>query len=137
MVERYYLMSKDLGDGPHLIGELSRLRKDEYQFRYMISADQFPQWFMQIPRFWDIRRTYETEEVMWLIINRLVPSEGSWAADALMQQNGIEQYDEWDLLESLIEQYEQYQLDTQPLCDSHQLFYFYKQIPANAHRYDS
>ena len=31
----YYIMSKDIGVGPELIGKLERLSKDDYQFRYL------------------------------------------------------------------------------------------------------
>ena len=136
MADTYYLMSKDTGDGPHLIGALKQLRKGDYQFRYMIRGDRFPAWFLQIPGFRDVSRIYGTQEVTRWIMNRLVPVEGAWAADIVMKQNNIKKYDPWALLESLVAQYARCGISDMPLCDSHQLFYFYNAIPANANRYD-
>ena len=136
MADRYYLMSKDTGEGPYLIGELTRLRKDEYQFKYSIKGTEFPRWFMRIPRMGDIGKTYGTQEVLYYILYRIVPEEGEWAADVLMEQNNMQSYNEWELLESLINQHLLHKVDTQPFCDSHQLFYFYPEIPKNANRFD-
>ncbi|MCL1912553.1 MAG: hypothetical protein FWG10_01390 [Eubacteriaceae bacterium] len=135
MAEKYYLMSKDTGNGPCLMGELQRLGKGEYQFRYLVEGGMFPEWFMQIPGMGDISRVYSTKEALYYIINRLVPEEGSWEAGVLMGQNGIAEFDEWDLLESLVAMHGQYQAGKPPLCDSHQLFYFYPSIPDHAKRY--
>ncbi|MCL2136681.1 MAG: hypothetical protein FWH40_04055 [Coriobacteriia bacterium] len=136
MAESYYLMSKDIGDGPYLLGKLSRIKKGEYQFRYMVNAPDFPYWFMQIPRLNDLDKTYQSQEVLSYIIYRIVPDQSEWASGILMQQNGISDYDEWELLVSLIEQHSQHSIDGQPFCDSNQLFYFYTEIPAQAHRFD-
>ena len=125
MAEQYFLKTKDIGEGARLIGELTRLTKGEYRFQYTISGDRFTDWYVQIPGFRDIHRIYETQEVKRYILRRIVPAEGSWAAEVMMTQNGITTYDEWDILVSLIDQHEQYRLDSQPLCDSHELFYFY------------
>ena len=127
MVERFYLKSKDIGEGASLIGELIRLKKGEYRFRYLLHGDRFSDWFVQIPGFRDIHRTYESQEVKRYIIHRIVPVEGTWAAAAIMSQHGLRAYDEWDILVTLADQHEQYQLDKQPLCDSHELFYLYKE----------
>ena len=119
-----------------MIGEIQRPQKGEYQFRYLIRGERFPEWFLQIPGMRDIRRTYGTRETLAYIIYRIVPEEGSWAAGALMGCHGLEVYDAWAILESLIAQHMRYGLDAQPFCDSHQIFYFYPEIPADAHRYD-
>ena len=136
MADRYYLMSKDIGDGPYLIGELTRPESGEYRFRYLIDGSAFPAWFMQLPGLRDISKTYGTRETVHLIIYRIVPQEHSWEAGILMRQVGVSDYDEWDLLEFLIKQHERYRADSTPLCDSHQLFYLYSEIPPNANRFD-
>ena len=136
MADRYYLLSKDIGDGPYLMGLLTRPNKGEYQFRYMISGTDFPEWFMEIPHMEDIDKTYGTQFVQHLILYRMVPAEGTWGADILMKQSGVSEYDEWEMLESLIVQHELYKINDAPLCDSHQLFYFYEEIPAHANRFD-
>ena len=136
MAKRYYLLSKDIGDGPYLIGELSHPDYGEYQFRYMIDGERFPRWFMQLPRMRDTKKVYGTRETLHLIIYRIVPQEGTWEAGILLNQFPDTHYDEWDLLELLLEQHERYRADDSPMCDSHQLFYFYKEIPKNANRFD-
>ena len=113
-----------------------RVGVGDYKFRYMIKGTQFPEWFMQIPRLGDMQKVYDTREVLHYIIFRVVPEDGEWAADVIMKQYGLSKYDEWVILETLIEQHKRYKLDVQPLCDSHQLFYFYSEIPGNARRFD-
>ena len=138
MADRYYLLSKDTGGGPSLIGELRRLRRGDYQFRYMLRGDRFPEWYLQIPGLRDIHQLYGSREARRFILHRVVPEEESWAADVLMQQHAIKGYDEWDMLEALIVQHAQYEneSDPLPLCDSNQIFYFYREIPEDANRYD-
>ena len=136
MSEYYYLLSKDIGDGPHLIGQLTRSGKGQYQFRYMFRDPGFPHWFMRIPRMADSQKLYTNQEVLNGILLRAVPEQGEWAASLLMKQNGIAEYDEWALLESMIELHRRLGFDRQPFCDSHQQFYFYSEIPDNARRYD-
>ena len=136
MADSYYLLSKDTGDGPYLLGILMRLGEDEYEFKYLIKGDRFPHWFMQIPRLGDISRVYKTQEVLHYIIYRVVPEDDEWAAEVIMKNNGLRYYDEWTILELLINQHAQHMPHEQPLCDSHQLFYFYSEIPKNANRFD-
>ena len=136
MADRYYLLSKDTGDGPSLIGELRRLRRGDYQFRYMIRGDRFPEWYLQIPGLRDIHQLYGSRESKMCILHRVVPEEESWAADVMMKQHAFHAYDEWDMLEALIVQHGRYENDPLPLCDSHKIFYFYKEIPDDANRYD-
>jgi len=136
MADRYYLLSKDVGDGAYLLGELARIAKGEYRFNYMINGTDFPQWFMQIPGMSDLEKTYETEEVKDRIIHRVTPRFGSTNALDMMAQNGLHEYDEWDLLESQISLHEKYRTDRYPLSDSHQIFYFYSEMPRRVNRYD-
>ncbi|MCL2044965.1 MAG: hypothetical protein FWG88_01080 [Oscillospiraceae bacterium] len=136
MPDKYYLMSKDTGSGPHLIGQLSRLGKGEYEFKYLINATAFPHWFMQIPRLPDITKTYRSQEVLYYILYRVVPESDEWAAEVLMNEYGLKNYDEWTILELLINQHLIDKMDGQPLSDSQQLFYFYSEIPSNAHTYN-
>lgn len=136
MAEKYYLLSKDTGDGPYLIGELERLDRREYRFRYLIKGDVFPEWFMYIPGMGSVGYPYQSRTALQHIIHRLVPEGGSWAAGLLMRQCGVGEYDEWELMVALIEQHKLHSADGIPLGDSHQLFYLYEEIPAQANRYD-
>lgn len=135
-VDKYYLLSKDIGDGPYLMGDLSRLAKGVYTFKYMIKGDKFPEWFMSIPGMEIIDKLYETEEVKNKIIHRVTPREGTWLATQLMIQNKVPVYDEWNLLESQMAVHERLKIDKYPLSDSHEIFYFYKEIPKRVNRYD-
>jgi len=136
MADRYYLLSKDTGDGPYLLGNLARVSKGEYVFNYMIAGDKFPEWFMQIPGMPDTAKTYETQEVKEKIIHRVTPREGTFNAEGMMAQNGVPEYDEWDLLESQIAHHERLRTDKFPLSDSHQIFYFYAEMPRRVNRFD-
>jgi hypothetical protein len=135
MAGKYYLMAKDIGNGPYLMGELIQIGIGKYQFSYMIGADSFPEWYMVIPGMNDLGRTYGTDEVKEHILGCLIPESGSWGADIMMKQFGVAEYDEWALLESLIAQHERLGSDGIPLCDSHQMFYFYPEMPANAKKH--
>lgn len=137
MADRYYLLSKDTGEGPHLMGELTRVSKGEYSFRYMISGEEFPEWFMKIPGMSDLRKIYGTEEVKDKIIHRVTPREGTKNALGMMEQNGVPEYDEWVLLESQMALHDSLRTDKYPLSDSHQIFYFYPEMPRRVNRYDS
>ena len=136
MADKYYLLSKDVGDGPYLIGELSKHANNQYGFKYLIKGEKFPKWFMQLPRMASIKKTYSSNETLYYLIFRIVPEEESWQASILMKQFDLDAYDPWTILESLIEQHEQINPDEAPLCDSHQFFYIYKEIPENANRFD-
>ena len=136
MPNKYYLLSKDTGDGAHLIGELERIVKGEYRFSYLISGAVFPEWFMQIPGMPDMGKVYGTDEVKEKIIHRVTPRSGSKNALDMMAQNCVPEYDEWDLLESQMRLHEKYKTDRYPLSDSHQIFYFYPEIPQRVNRYD-
>jgi len=136
IMEKYFLLSKDIGDGPYLLGELVRLSKGEYEFRYMIKGDKFPQWFMAIPGMEDIAKTYGTDEVKDRIIHQVTPRRSTWLAGQLMKQNNVPEYDEWELLESQLALYDKRKTDKYPLGNSHQNFYFYKEIPGKVNRYD-
>ena len=134
--DKYYLLSKDVGDGPYLMGELKRLSKNEYQFQYLIKGDKFPEWFMKIPGMDDLTKVYETKEVKDKIIHRVTPREGTFHAIGMMKQNNVSKYDEWILLESQMALHEKYKTDKFPMSDSHQIFYFYPEIPRRVNRFD-
>ena len=136
MADRYYLLSKDTGEGAHLLGELVRVAKGEYRFSYMICGDAFPEWFMKIPGMPDLTRIYDSDAVKECIIHRVTPRAGTVNASDMMVQNGLGEYDEWELLESQIKLYDKLKTDRYPLSDSHQIFYFYSEIPKRVNRYD-
>ena len=136
MRDRYYLCSKDIGDGPYLLGELTRDGDREYSFRYMIKGSKFPEWFMSIPGMENVDEVYGTEKVLDCIIHRVTPREGTTNAGILMRYNNVPVYDEWDLLESQMAAYDRCKKTKFPLSDSHELFYFYSEIPRKVNRYD-
>jgi len=136
MASEYYLLSKDTGEGPYLLGKLTRVGRGEYSFKYMINSDMFPMWFMKIPGMDDLHRTYSTEEVKNKIIHRVTPRKNSVNALDMMEQNGVLEYDEWVLLESQMKLHDIYKTDKYPLSDSHQIFYFYSELPRRVNRYD-
>ena len=134
--DRYFLLSKDTGQGAYLIGLLTRTAKGEYTFEYMINKPEFPEWFMKIPGMDDLNKVYNTDEVKKLIIHRVTPREGTFLASILMKEHNVSVYDEWDLLELQMSIHNKYKPDIFPLSDSHQIFYFYEDIPKKVNRYD-
>jgi len=55
MTNKFYILSKDLGDGPHLMGVLERLDGLTYTFKYLLKGEPTEeQWFLKIPGFNDI-----------------------------------------------------------------------------------
>jgi len=91
---------------------------------------------MQIPGMANLHKSYETKEVKDKIIHRVTPREGTVNAADMMKQNEVLEYNEWDLLKSQMELHEKYKTDKFPLSDSHQIFYFYPEIPRRVNRYD-
>ncbi|MCL1802823.1 MAG: hypothetical protein FWG30_04170 [Eubacteriaceae bacterium] len=132
MANKYFLMSKDIGNGPLAIGELERIGIRKYRFSY--SADKGDQhtWLTLIPGLDSNSPGYSNRKVKKSIFGRLIPKKGTWRAKKLSEQFGIAKYNEWDLLECLINQHEALGYSDLPLCDSHQIFYIYKQLPAKA-----
>jgi len=135
MGDRYYLLSKDVGDGPYLIGELCREGADDYSFRYMIDRPEFPQWFMEIPGMSGIRRTYGTDEVLQCVLHRVVPNAGTRLAQIYKEDLGLESDHPWEMLEALIKRWEGVRTTKYPLSDSHDKFFFYEEIPGGANVY--
>ncbi|MDR0920154.1 MAG: hypothetical protein LBM93_13065 [Oscillospiraceae bacterium] len=135
MADKYYIISKDIGDGGHLMGLLERLGYDEYSFKYLIKGDTFPYWFMEIPNLSDIHKVYGTDEVKRHILARMVHDEGTLASKWMMEQNGITKYNYWDIFESQMRVY--IPNDKYPFHDSHKIMYFYQEMPPwRVNRYD-
>lgn len=138
MADIYYLCTKDIGDGPHLIGKLEKLSEDEYQFQYMINADKFPEWFIYIPEMDNIHKVYKKDDTWKYIIRRMVPEKDTFQSKVFEEQFNLssKDYNEWKYLELAIDFYDTVKGDKFPLCDSHEIMYFYKELPKKVHRYD-
>ena len=140
-LDYYYLMTKDIGNGPHLIGKLERIDKDNYQFHYMIKSDKFPNILVHIPDMDDTHKLYDTQETWHGIMRRIVPKEGSWACKAIMKEHNldIEKYNVWDFLVYLAGFHARLMARAhirRPFHDPYEKFYFYKEIPKRCYRYD-
>ena len=138
----YYIMSKDIGVGPELIGKLERLSKDDYQFRYLFgNKDKFPNIVVHIPDMDDTQKIYNTQETWHGIMRRVVPSKGSCVCEMIFKQHGLDlnKYNPWDYLDYLYQFYSNLvsksHLKT-PLHDGYERIYFYKEIPKKVNRYD-
>lgn len=141
MNDFYYIMTKDIGVGPHLIGKLERLSKDEYQFQYLIKDKKFPNIMVHIPNMDDTQKIYNTEETWKGIMSRVVPSKDSWACKEIEKEHGLDhsKYNVWDFLDYL------YNFHTNlvkkvhrrlPFHDPYERVYFYKELPRRLFRYD-
>ena len=108
MADFYYIMTKDIGVGPELIGKLERLSKEDYQFHYMFgSRDKFPNIVVHIPDMDDTQKIYNTQETWHGIMRRIVPAKGSWVCKTAFEQHGLdmEKYNAWDYLDYIYKFY--------------------------------
>lgn len=143
MAERnyYYIMTKDVGAGPHLIGKLTRLSNVDYQFEYMIAGDKFPNIMTHIPDMDDIHKVYNTDETWNGIMRRVVVSKDSTQCKTFEEFYGLdhEKYNQWDYLERNIKTWEMICENNYmrvPFGDPYERIYFYKEIPGRCFRYD-
>jgi len=134
----YYIMSKDIGVGPELIGKLERLSKDDYQFRYLFgNKDKFPNIIVHIPDMDNTQKIYNTQETWHGIMRRVVPSKESFAFKAICKAHKLDpnKYNTWDYLD-YIYQFVQSITNGSLLHDGYERIYFYKEIPKDVIRYD-
>lgn len=136
MANKYYLCSKDIFDGPHLIGELRRTAGGDYEFNYMISGEKFPDWFMMIPGFENLHEVYSGEKVLRGIIGLCVPQETHPGIRDFLKTYEMTEYNPWEMLVAMIDRQKRMAINKQPLCDSHERIYFYEEMPERVHRYD-
>ena len=134
----YYIMTKDIGVGPELIGKLERISKDDYQFRYLFgNKKEFPNIVVHIPDMDDTQKIYNTQETWLGIMRRVVPSKGSFACETIFKAHKLDpnNYNVWDYLD-YIYQFVQDITNGSPLHDGYERIYFYKEIPKQVIRYD-
>jgi hypothetical protein len=133
---QFYLLSKDCGDDPHLIGVLKRLGRSEYSFQYLIKADKFPEWFMWLDGFDEIGKVYESEEAKALI-HWVVPRPEKLPAMWFQKTYDVPVYDEWLLLCKIADFHNKTnKWDNYPISDSHERIYFNEEVPRGANRYN-
>ena len=138
MADFYYIMTKDIGVGPELIGKLERLSKEDYQFHYMFgNLTKFPNIVVHIPDMDDTQKIYNTQETWHGIMRRIVPSKGSYASEVILKQHGLDKnkYNAWDYLDYIYQFVQNLTTET-PLHDGYERIYFYKEIPKRVIRYD-
>lgn len=71
------------------------------------------------------------------IIHQIItPRKGTWIAEQLMKQNGVDEYDEWKILHTQMMSHEKLRIDKYPFGNSHQNFYFYKELAKAVNRYN-
>ena len=138
MTNKFYILSKDLGDGPHLIGILERLDDSTYTFRYLLKEEPTEkQWFLKIPGFNDINRIYTGDKVKDGIIHRMVPEEDHMFINSFLEQESMSVYDEWELLNKLWERWDSvHKVTKYPYHDMKERVYLYKVLPRRLHRHD-
>lgn len=142
MPDRYYILSKDVGRGQHLVGILDRLAPTEYSFRYCIAGDSFPYFWMRLYAMHDIHKVYGTEDVNKNIMRCFVPPVTDPDYQAMCDTFDISREQamkmtNWELLEEHINFYDKIRLDKFPLCDAHERMYFYKELPRGVIRHDA
>jgi len=138
MVNKFYILSKDLGDGPHLIGILERLENSEYTFKYLIEKEPSEEmWFLKIPGFNDIGKIYTGDKVKDGIIHRMIPEKDHMFIEGFLNQEDMKEYDEWVLLNKLWERWERtHKVTKYPYHDMKERVFLYKSLPERLHRHD-
>ena len=143
MAEKYYLLSKNCGDGPYFIGVLERLSKGRYRFKYAFSGEMFPRFFMRIPGLDDPNLEYFDDDVVHGILERVVFEPTHMFIRLFMDTYGlgnisIEEYDPWDALTAMCEDWKKTHPadDIWPMRDCRQLLYFYESLPREVNRFD-
>ena len=128
----YFLMTKDLGNGPHLLGVLRRTDVG-YEFEY---AADIPKEF-EIPGLLISHNKHYDDNVKNYILHRVVPESTHMFIKEFLQQENMQEYDEWELLNRLWERFRKNNKQTKyPLHDRKQRVYFYKALPGRYHRFE-
>ena len=83
------------GGKPILIGILTELEKEKYQFEYKIGSSRKP--YLRISEFPDVNKVYTGEDVDNFIY-RIIPRRDNKYANAIMAGHNITEYDVWNLL---------------------------------------
>lgn len=141
MLDYYYIMSKDIGVGPHLIGILERIDRDNYQFRYLIKSNKFPNIIVHLSDMDDTHKIYNTSETWHSIMRRVVPGKDSPQCISIEKEYGLkhEEYNAWDFLDCLYNFHTELMKKANrrlPFHDSYERIYFYKELPRRFFRYD-
>lgn len=97
--DKYYLHAADLGQGYPLVGEVTRLGKNEYQFNYCFK--EFPLPYMEVRGMPDTLKVYDTSEVMQSIFGRLwCFDKSNWRYAQLLEMFNLKEIEEpWQILE--------------------------------------
>lgn len=99
MTDKLYLYSIDWGDGPELIGTITKNGGD-YKFSYA-NPDNV-KWYQVIKPYTDTHKVYRTNAVKPLF-RRLIPEENDYYTLDYLKQYSMEKYDEWELLTRFVE----------------------------------
>jgi len=134
-MESFYLLTKDLGFGPSLIGILRKSAKNKYEFKYLFSGKQFPEYHFIIDGMPDPNKVYKGEEVYSSIISWFVPMPQTPEASFLESEFGekISLDNQWEFLEKL------YNLNKEHcriLQHPREKYFFYSELPERVNRYD-
>jgi hypothetical protein len=107
-------------------------------FSYVFhNGNTFPRYFMRIPGLNDTGGIYTGADARG-VIRRLVPGRDHMLINEFLEDFGVPEYNEWDLLDSMWEKYRPrpWYDGEQPLHDSHEMVYFYKELPKKVNRFD-
>ena len=139
IINRFYICNQDMdGKGPELIGVLDRLPNGELEFKYMLDkCVTFPDYWVKILGFEDLRKTYNTKEIYANLLNWILPQPGTLSDKMFRNSVGASMEDDlWTLLNKYWYYWEGVKPDKYPAHDSHRRYYFYKEIPRLVRRYD-
>ena len=128
-IDKFYIMSKDLGGGPYFLGILTR-KETSYSFIYEEGITKE----YEIPGLPITKRVHLGDSVKTHLIHRIVPEPTHMFIEGFLSQEGMGKYDEWILLNYLWHRFRRNNKQTKyPLHDRKQRTYFYDTLPGRYH----
>jgi hypothetical protein len=97
-MDKLYLVKSDEKGERYLIGELSK-EDNEYTFRYTPIAPGKSDGFIKVHTFKDFSKVYKSNDLFFFFTSRLFDRRRP-DLPKLLEQYGLEQYDEWELLKA-------------------------------------
>lgn len=130
----FYLLTKDLGFGPSLIGILD-CSVDNSSFKYLFGGKDFPEYHFMINGLSDPLKEYKNEEVNKYILSWLIPDKGSkesYYFESYFGDNFVNK-SKCEFLDVL---YDFYISKDIHIHHPRETFYLYKELPEKVIRYD-
>ena len=98
MNRKLYVTSKEFREGRILIGILTELSEDNYQFEYKLDG-KVQEWHLPIKEFPDVTKIYNGRDVQ-RFIDRMIPKKDSYYVEEALKKVGLVEYNTWEMLKA-------------------------------------